>query len=251
MTISAAARAYHDALFPGHVSTLAVTDPEFVEVFDNFAFDEVIDRGGLDTPQRMRVILAALMALGAVREYGVMLGAALNVGVTPVEAKEIVYHAVPYVGQGRAFDVLHACNEVLTSRGVALPLPGQATTDPATRMDAGRRLRTQIFGTETTDAAYANAPSGQEHIQDFLSGNCFGDHWTRTGLDVATRELLTFAMLASLGGCESQLRGHIRGNVNVGNDKATLVSVITQLVPWIGYPRSLNALAVLNEVIPD
>ena len=250
MTISAAARAYHDALFPGHVSTLAVTDPEFVEVFDNFAFDEVIDRGCLDTPQRMRVILAALIALGAVREYGVMLGAALNVGVTPVEAKEIVYHAVPYVGQGRVFDVLHACNEVLTARGVQLPLPGQATTDPATRMDVGRRLRTQIFGAEATDGAYANAPDGQRHIQDFLSGNCFGDHWTRTGLDVATRELLTFAMLTSLGGCESQLRGHILGNVNVGNDKATLVAVVTQLVPWIGYPRSLNALAVLNEVLP-
>jgi len=251
MPITPAARAYHDELFPGHVSTLAVTDPEFVEVFDNFAFDEVIAHGVLDTLQRMRVILAALIAVGAVREYAVMLGAALNVGLTPVEAKEIVYHAVPYVGQGRVFDALHAVNEVLTARGVELPLPGQATTDATSRGSAGRELRTRIFGAETTDGAYANAPAGQRHIQDFLSGNCFGDHWTRTGLDVPTRELLTFAMLTALGGCESQLRGHIRGNVNVGNDKTVLVATVTQLVPWIGYPRSLNALAVLNEVIPD
>jgi 4-carboxymuconolactone decarboxylase len=251
MSISSAARAYHDELFPGHVSTLAVTDPEFVEVFDNFAFDEVVAHGVLDTRQRMQVVLAALIALGATREYVVMLGAALEVGVTPVEAKEIVYHAVPYVGQGRVFDVLHATNDVLSARGVELPLPGQATTDPDTRRDAGRRLRTQIFGAATTDGAYDGAPTGQRHIQDFLSGHCFGDHWTRTGLDIPTRELLTFTMLCALGGCESQLRGHIRGNVNVGNDKTTLVAVVTQLVPWIGYPRSLNALAVLNEVLPE
>jgi 4-carboxymuconolactone decarboxylase len=179
-----------------------------------------------------------------------MLGAALEVGVTPVEAKEIVYHAVPYVGQGRAFDVLHATNDVLTARGVALPLPGQATTTPSTRRDAGLALRRQIFGTDTTDSAYAAAPTDQAHIQDFLSGNCFGDHWTRTGLDIPTRELLTFALLTALGGCEAQLRGHTRGNANVGNGRTVLVATITQLVPWIGYPRCLNALAVVNEVLP-
>lgn len=251
MAITPAAQAYHDELFPGHVSTLAATDPEFVEAFDNFAFDEVVAHGVLDTPQRMRVILAALIAIGAVREYGLMLGAALNVGVTPIEAKEIVYHAVPYVGQGRVFDVLHATNDVLSARGVALPLPGQATTDPTTRRAAGRAVRERLFGTDTTNAAYDTAAEGQRHVQDFLSGHCFGDTWTRTGLDLATRELLTFAMLTALGGCESQLRGHVRGNVNAGNDKTVLVAALTQLVPWIGYPRTLNALAVLNEVLPE
>jgi 4-carboxymuconolactone decarboxylase len=58
-------------------------------------------------------------------------------------------------------------------------------------------------------------------------------------------------MLLSLGGCESQLKGHTQGNLNMGNDKDTLLSVITQLLPYVGYPRTLNALAVLNEVVPD
>lgn len=254
MAITPAAQAYHDALFPGHVSTLAISDPEFVEAFDNFAFDEVIaqtDPAVLGTAQRMRVVLAALIASGAVREYSVMLGAALTIGVTPVEAKEIVYHAVPYVGQGRVFEVLHATNDVLTARGVALPLPGQATTAPTTRREAGRAVRERLFGADVMAAAYATAPEGQRHLQDFLSGHCFGDTWTRTGLDLATRELLTFTMLAALGGCEAQLRGHIRGNVNAGNHKTVLVATLTQLVPWIGYPRTLNALAVLNEVLPE
>src|SRR5258707_7148185 len=91
------ARKIHDDLFPGHVSTLAVTDPELIEYFDNFAFDEVLRYGSLDTPTRLMVALAALIAGQGLREYKVMLGAALTAGVTPVQVKQIVYQAVPYV----------------------------------------------------------------------------------------------------------------------------------------------------------
>jgi 4-carboxymuconolactone decarboxylase len=61
-------------------------------------------------------------------EYRVMLGAALNVGITPAEAKEIVYQAVPYVGMGKVFDFLHATNDALRGKGIALPLPSESTT---------------------------------------------------------------------------------------------------------------------------
>jgi 4-carboxymuconolactone decarboxylase len=73
-----------------------------------------------------------------------------------------------------------------------------------------------------------------------LSANCFGDYYTRSGLDIKTRELVTFAMLISMGGCEPQVKGH--GNINVGNKKEVLLDVITQLLPYLGYPRTLNAL---------
>jgi 4-carboxymuconolactone decarboxylase len=85
------ARTTHDELFPDHVSTLAVTDPELIDVFDNFAFDEVLQQSTLDTRTRLMCQLAAMIACEALREYRVMLGAALTVGVTPVEVKEIVY----------------------------------------------------------------------------------------------------------------------------------------------------------------
>jgi 4-carboxymuconolactone decarboxylase len=60
--------------------------------------------------------------------------------------------------------------------------------------------------------------------------------------------LLTFSMLLSLGGCETQLKGHFQDNVNVGNDEETLLSVVTQLLPYLGYPRTWNALRCVNEV---
>jgi alkylhydroperoxidase/carboxymuconolactone decarboxylase family protein YurZ len=107
-----------------------------------------------------------------------------------------------------------------------------------------------VFG-KIIDDMYAQSPDNQIHIQKYLSANCFGDYYTRKGLDIKMRELLTFSMLLSLGGCEPQLKGHIQGNVNVGNDKETLLSVVTQLLPYVGYPRTLNAIRCLNEVIPE
>jgi len=242
------ARKNHDKLFPGHVSSLAATDPELIEIFDNFAFDEVLRHGKLDAKTRLMVQLASMIACQAVREYRVMLAAALTAGVTPVEAKEILYQAVPYVGMAKVFDFIQATNDVLTERGVALPLPGQSTTTPENRGEKGLAVQKQIVGSDVIDKLYASAPDDELHIQRYLSAHCFGDHYTRTGIDVPTRELLTFSMLVSLGGCEPQVKGHVAANRNVGNDRARLIDVLTQLLPFIGYPRTLNALRVVDEV---
>ena len=250
MAISETARKNHDELFPGHVSTLKVTDPELIEVFDNFAFDEVLRHAALDARTRLMVQLAALIGCQALSEYRVMLGAALTAGVTAVEAREIVYQAVPYAGMGRVFDFIHATNDVLTERGVQLPLDGQATTTPVTRADKGRAVQEQIVGADRVAQMYTSAAEDELHFQRFLSANCFGDYITRTGIDVPLRELLTFAVLAALGGCDPQVRGHVAANLNVGNGRQQLIGVITVLLPFIGYPRSLNALAAVNEIAP-
>jgi 4-carboxymuconolactone decarboxylase len=250
MPVSDTARKNHDELFPGHVSRLAATDPELIEYFDNFAFDEVLRHGRLPIRTRLMVVLSSLIACQALDEYRVMIGAALTVGVSPVEIKEIVYQAVPYVGMGKVFDFLHATNDVLADRGVEMPLPGQSTTTTEDRAEKGLAMRKEIIGADTVDALYEGAPEDQRHIQRYLSANCFGDHYTRTGVDIATRELLTFAMLVALGGCEPQVRGHVAANVNVGNDRARLIEVVTQLLPYIGYPRTLNGLRAIDEIAP-
>lgn len=250
MAISETARKNHDALFPDMKSTLASTDPEFIAFFDNFAFDVVLGHGNLDPKTRQMVILASLIAQQTLTEFKVMVGAALTVGVTPVEVKEVVYQAVPYVGIAKTIDFLNATNDILVSRGISLPLEGQSTTTPENRFEKGLATQKAIFGA-AIDRMYEQAPKDQIHIQHYLSANCFGDYYTRTGLDLKTRELLTFAVILSLGGCEPQLKGHIQGNVNVGNGKETLLNVVTQLVPYLGYPRSLNAIACLNAVIPE
>ena len=111
-------------------------------------------------------------------------------------------------------------------------------------------MQEHVVGADAVAMMYASAPADEQHIQRMLSANCFGDHVSRGGLDLATRELLTFSMLAALGGCEPQLRGHVTANLRVGNDRSQLIDVLTQLLPFIGYPRLLNALRVVDEAAP-
>ena len=226
-------------------------DPELFEIFDNFVLGEVLGHGGLDARMRLMCILASNVASQGRAAFRATLDAALGAGVTPVEVKEVLYQAVPYVGMAKVADFIGAANDVLEARGVGLPLEGQSTTTPADRFEKGLAVQRSIFGAGHIDAMREAAPENQKHIQQYLSDNCFGDFLTRGGLDVKTRELVTFSLLVSLGGCEPQVKGHIAGNVNLGNDKAVLLAVVTQLLPYIGYPRTLNAIGCLNEVLPE
>ena len=94
MNITPQAKAYHEKMFPGYVSDFLRTDPEFIERFDNFAFDEVVNQDDLDDKIRFMAILATLLGCQGSDEFRAMLPAAMNFGVTPVEIKEIIYQAV-------------------------------------------------------------------------------------------------------------------------------------------------------------
>ncbi len=250
MNISKTAQNNHDELWPNYQSRAKQTDPELIEVFDNFAFDEVISHSNIDTKTRVMAIMASNLASQALSEYKMFVNAALNIGITPVEVKEVLYQSVPYVGIAKVIDFIYATNEIFSVRGIKLPLKGKSTTNSENRYEKGLALQKKIFG-EMISKMYEASPKNQLHIQKYLSANCFGDYLTRTGLNTKTRELLTYSMLISMGGTESQVKGHIQGNVNVGNSKETLLGITTQLLPYIGYPRTLNAIKCLNEVIPE
>lgn len=225
-------------------------DEELMEIISNFSLDEAQAYDHLDEKIRQMVIISATIATQTPKRYEQAVKAALNVGVTPIEIKEILYQAVPYVGILKVLDLLEPTNQIFEKRGIKLPLEKQGTTTLENRFDKGLEVQKSIFG-DVIDKNYENSPKNQVHIQKFLSDNCFGDYYTRNGLDVKTRELITFSILISQGGCEPQVKGHIAGNVNVGNDKQTLLNTVTALLPYIGYPRSLNALSCINEVIPE
>lgn len=237
---------YHERMFPGYESKFLETDPEFIERFDNFAFDEVVNQDDLDDRTRMMAILSILIGCQGIDEFKVMFPVALNFGVTPVEAKEIVYQSVPYLGIGRVFPFLHAVNEILTARGVKLPLPSQSTTTSENRLEAGIQAQVDIFG-ESMEQFWKSGPEESRHINHWLAANCFGDYYTRKGLDYKQREMITFCFLLAQGGCEPQLTSHAAANIRLGNDKLFLIKVISQCLPYIGYPRSLNAIRCVNE----
>lgn len=219
------------------------TDPEFMERFEHFAFEEVVHEEGqqLDEITRHMAIIATLLGCQGIDEFRLELPRALDAGLTPVMAKEVVYQAVDYLGIGRVLPFLDASNEILEARGVKLPLEGQATTTMQDRLEKGAQAQADIFGEHMKEAWKAG------HINRWLAANCFGDYYTRTGLDLKQREMITFCFLAAQGGCEPQLTAHAKGNMNLGNDKEFLLKVVSQCLPYIGYPRSLNAVTCINN----
>lgn len=244
--ISEKAKQYHEQMFPNTVSKLMETDPEFVELFDNFAFDEVISQDDLDGHLKFMSVLAMLLGCQGIDEFKVMLPVALRFKVTPVEMKEIVYQAVAYLGIGRGYPFLHAVNDFFEEQGIVNPLPPQATTTSKNRLEKGIEAQIANFG-ESMRGFDQSGPQDTQHIHTWLCDNCFGDYYTRNGLTYAQRELMTFCYLAAQGGCEPELKSHSIANLRLGNSKELLISIVSHNIPFIGYPRSLHAIRCIEE----
>lgn len=223
------------------------TDYDFISRFEHFAFDEVIHEEGQQLESRTRyiAIIATLIGCQGMDAFKEILPKALDGGVTPVEIKEIIYQATDYLGYGRMLPFLLSANEIFGQRGIQLPLESQSTTTYENRLEKGVEAQAEIFGDFMKEAWK------QGHINRWLASNCFGDYYTRTGLDLAQREMITFCFLSAQGGCEPQLIGHAKGNMNMGNDKEFLIRVVSQCLPYIGYPRSLNAISCINKAAEE
>ncbi len=231
-------------------SALANTDPEFAAMRDRLLYGEIADRGTLSDAQRELVTLVVLIAGQTLDDFKTHVHAALRVGATPVEIREAVYQCAPYVGFPRAESALRLANEVFVQQGIALPLENQGTVTEETRYADGLAVQKSIFG-EAIDTMHETSPEDQKPIvQNYLSAYCFGDIYTRKGLDLKMRELLTFSVISAFGGCDSQVRSHVQGNLAVGNTRENLIDALAQSLPYIGFPRTLNALACVNAVAP-
>lgn len=223
-------------------------DPEFHEIFKNFAYGEVFEYSTLTQKESILVILSCLIACQSPKAFKKILTSALDMGITPEEVKELLYQSVPYVGFGRAHNFFGVVIKVFEKKGIEMPLENRSNTTPENRHEKGREIQERYFGAENIEMMRNSTPDGQKHFNTFLEGFCFGDFYTRDGLNDQQRELITFTFIATLGGCENQLRGHTQGNLAVGNDKEKLISAITVIMPYIGFPRTLNAVAIVNEI---
>lgn len=220
-------------------------DPEFNGIIENFIFDEVDRNNTLDERSAELVRLATLIANQSYDLYRNFLEGSLDI-LSPEEIKEVLYQSTAYVGLGKSYEFIKITNEVLIDNNIDLPLKSQSTTNLDNRYEKGLELQVKYFGESLKDAR-DNAKEGQKHFIDFLRDYCFGDYYTRNGLNDQDRELITFAFLTTLGDCGNQLRGHIQGNLNIGNDEKKLINALTVIMPFIGFPRTLNSLAIINE----
>lgn len=203
----------------------------------------------MDTKTRVLLIMASSIASQSLSVYKMYVNAALNIGITSIAIKEVLYQSVPYLGISKVMDFINVTNEIFIERNIPLPLQSQSTTTSESRLEKGLAKQKEIFG-DIIDNMYNNSPKDLIHIQHYLYANCFGDYITRNGLDIKTLEKITLSFLIALGGTENQIKGHITGNVKVENDRQTVINLITQLLPYLGYPCTLNAINCLNEILP-
>ena len=247
LTMTEKAKNKYNELLKRDASLTKPNDPDLESIFNNFLYGEVYNHGTLDPKLRELVALVSLTASQGNDMIKPHVETALNIGVSPIEIKEALYQCSPYVGFPRVFAALEKANEVFKEKNISLPIESQSTVTEETRFDKGLEIQTNTFGTRILDA-HNNAPANQKHIQNFLSANCFGDFYTRNGLNMKERELLTFIMIVSLGGAEPQAASHASANISIGNSKDMLIEAVTQCIPYIGYPRTLNAIAIINNL---
>ena len=233
-------------MFAGSDCSLFETDPEFTKLFLNFSQGEVPEKSRLTEKERMLCILSVLLGCQGKGEFRHMLHGALNTGLDPIAVKEILYQGTAYLEIGRTYDFLEIANQVIKEHNITLPLEPQGTTDEDSRFDKGLEKQVSLFG-EGMAKRQTEGPALRKNINRWLADNCCGDYYTRGGLDDQEREMITFCFILAQGGCENQLRGHTAGNFGVGNDKEKLYSVVEQCMPYIGYPRSLNAMGIIDE----
>jgi 4-carboxymuconolactone decarboxylase len=226
---------------------LSAAFPEFEAVKNNFIYGEVRSQGNLTLKQRLLITIATLVTVEG-NDLERQITSALKQGLAPIEIQEVFHQAAPYIGFAKAEKGLQVFLNVLMEQGVSLPLSQQATVTEDDRLEKGIQAQKSIFGPHI-DTMRANAPENQKFMQDYLSAFCFGDTYTRTGIDLKTRELLTFIFIISLGGCDSQAKSHVIGNLAVGNDQDLLFNAVAQCLPYIGFPRTLNAYTAINEIL--
>jgi 4-carboxymuconolactone decarboxylase len=114
--------------------------------------------------------------------------------------------------------------------------------------ERGERLLRQVDGDKVADnllRAYEDvAPDFTRYLVEFA----FGEIYARPG-DLRHRELIAIASLATMGGCDPQLETHVHGAFNAGLSEAEVVEAVMTLIPYIGFPRALNAMAVVKRVV--
>lgn len=245
MAYSEKAKQYHEKMFPDQPADLSGPDREYIERYENFAYDEVVKETKLDDRTLYLSHLATAMGAGAMDEFGVLVPAALNFGLTPEEIKEVVYQGTAYLGMHRVYPFLVKVNEVFKKNGVKETEESKLTNTEETRRETGTACQVEAFGEGMQDA-WKNGT-----VNYWLADYCFGDYYTRKYLSMKDRELITFCFIYAQGGCENQLRGHTKGNIAVGNTKEVLIDVVQQNIPYMGFPRSLNAIAIINEVTSE
>lgn len=116
------------------------------------------------------------------------------------------------------------------------------------KYDRGLELLSKVDGdggVSVIESLREVAPDVGRYIVEFA----FGEIYDRDALTLRDRELATIASLCTQGACEPQLKVHIRGALHSGMTQEEVIETFIQLIPYVGFPRVLNAISIARELM--
>lgn len=233
-------------LFRGEALTGQGSDPEMMDILQKFIFGEVFTTGDLSLKQREMITCVTLATMQTLPQLKAHAGAALNVGVTPLELREAMYLTAPFIGFPKMLNAVSTVNEVFKERGISLPLENQTTVTEDNRHEQGAAIQDKLYHGGISGVLSGIPGNLDEDVSRFLTDYFFGEIYTRGTFDIPTKELLGYCILTTLE-AESQLQSHFHGNIKAGNSPQTVASAVIQTLPYIGFPAAIKALRIIKQ----
>lgn len=116
--------------------------------------------------------------------------------------------------------------------------------------DRGMAVRRSVLGDAHVDRSLERATEFDADFQEFITKTAWGQIWTRPGLDIRTRSMLTIAMLAALGK-DGELKLHIRATRNTGVTRDEVKEILMQAAVYAGVPAGNHAMALARAVYAE
>ncbi|VDG24399.1 carboxymuconolactone decarboxylase family protein [Lactiplantibacillus mudanjiangensis] len=115
------------------------------------------------------------------------------------------------------------------------------------RLAQGKALLQQVDAS-AADQVMASLADIAPDVGTYILEFAFGDIYARPGLDLKQRELITITALLTQGDTADQLKVHLNGCLNVGLTQTEIIETMIHCIPYVGFPKVLNAITVAKSV---
>ena len=116
--------------------------------------------------------------------------------------------------------------------------------------ERGLKIRREVVGDAYVDASLKNADAFSQPMQELVTQYCWGDVWSRPGLDRRSRSLLNLGMIAALNRSD-ELATHVRGAINNGVSKEEISEAFLQVAVYCGMPAGLSSFKIARQVFKE
>ncbi|MFA6224723.1 MAG: carboxymuconolactone decarboxylase family protein [Methanoregula sp.] len=228
--------------------TLNAICPDLARYLIKYSFGEIYAREILDNRTKEQAVVAALTAMGtAAPQLRVHIHAALHVGCTPEEIREIIIQMSGYTGFPATLNAMGTLMEVLKETGQTLSKVSVHAGSEG-RHERGKEWLSRFAPDQERVLRETFDPINPD-ITRYVIEFWYGDIYAWGILPIRNRQVATIAALAAKGTTPSQLRFHIGGGIRAGLSEAEIVEIMLLVSIYAGFPAALNGILATREVV--